>query len=501
MSLVANLKIILVPQFLNCNFQYKMVKNRIKEILAKKMVFTPTEDQAHLLDVFSDFLWDFTDSNSSQDKVLIIKGYAGTGKTSMIAALIKSLPALRLKSVLLAPTGRAAKVLSNYTQKSASTIHKKIYRQKNQKDGIGEFVLDKNLHKRTVFIVDEASMISNSSYENSIFGTGRVLDDLMEYVYTGTDCRLILVGDTAQLPPVGLSISPALNPDVIENMGFQVQDFELTQVVRQKKESGILHNATLLRQLIAKPAVGYPKMELEMFEDIRRISGEDLIEEIETCYSKFGMENTIVICRSNKRANKYNEGIRRTILWREEELGVGDYLMVVKNNYYWLSEDDKETTDFIANGDIAEVTRIGKYKDLYDKHFAEVSLRFLDYPDIEIDANVMLDTLHSETASMTSEENSKFYFAVQEDYMNLRTKKARYQKIKENPYFNALQIKFSYAITCHKAQGGQWKAVFVDQGWINEEMLDTEYLRWLYTAVTRPLTRIYLVNFKDDFFA
>ncbi|MBI9067759.1 MAG: ATP-binding domain-containing protein, partial [Salinivirgaceae bacterium] len=276
--------------------------------------------------------------------------------------------------------------------------------------------------------------------------------------------------------------------------------FELKQVVRQSEESGILHNATLLRELMANGFEGYPTLELELFNDIRRISGADLIEEIDNCYNEFGMENTIVICRSNKRANKYNEGIRSTILWREDELSIGDFLMIVKNNYFWLSEEDKETTDFIANGDIAEVTRIGKYKELYDKRFANVSLRFLDYPDIEIDANVLINTLSSETASLSSEENSKFFFTVQEDYLNLKTKKARYQKIKENPYFNALQIKFSYAVTCHKAQGGQWKAVFVDQGWLSDEMLNTEYLRWLYTALTRPVERLYLVNFKDDFF-
>lgn len=477
-----------------------MVKKHIIEIIIKKLEYEPTADQQRLIEQFADFITELADEQINQDKVFIVKGYAGTGKTSVISALVKSLPALRLKSVLLAPTGRAAKVLSVYSGKTASTIHKKIYRQKTQKDGIAEFALDKNLHKNTLFIVDESSMISNSSFENSIFGSGKVLDDLMEYVYSGVNCKLILVGDTAQLPPVGIDVSPALNYSVIDSMGFEVQEIELTQVVRQSDKSGILHNATMLRKRISDSVNGYPKFELNAFTDVVQLSGADLIEEIDNCYNSFGTDNTLVVCRSNKRANRFNEGIRRSILWREEELSIGDFLMVVKNNYYWLSEEDKEKTDFIANGDIVEITRIGKYKELYGFRFAEVSVKFLDYPELEIDVNIILDTLTSETASLSQEQNNKFFYSVMEDYTNLNTKKAKIKAVKENPFFNALQVKFSYAITCHKAQGGQWKAVFIDQGWLTDEMLNTEYLRWLYTAFTRPIDKLYLVNFKKEFF-
>lgn len=477
-----------------------MVKNHVIDIIKKHLEHEPTTDQYTLLDKLAEFVWEFSNPKASQDQVFMVKGYAGTGKTTIISALVKSLPSLQLKSVLLAPTGRAAKVLSVYANKSASTIHKKIYRQKTIKDGIGEFSLDKNLHRKTLFIVDEASMIANASGENSIFGTGRLLDDLFEYVYSDANCKLILVGDTAQLPPVRLAISPALDAKVISSMGFEVTECILSNVVRQTSESGILHNATIIRNQITEEKDGYPQFDLLNFPDITRISGADLIEELENCYHKYGSDNTMVVCRSNKRANKFNEGIRRTILWHEDELCIGDYLMVVKNNYYWLAENETETTDFIANGDIVEVTRIGKHKEIYGYRFANVSLRFLDYPDLEIEANINVDTLALETASLSGEANNKFFFAVMEDYAMLRTKKERIKAVKDNPYFNALQVKFSYAITCHKAQGGQWKAVFVDQGWLKEDMLNVEYLRWLYTAFTRPVERLYLVNFNDEFF-
>jgi exodeoxyribonuclease-5 len=343
-------------------------------------------------------------------------------------------------------------------------------------------------------------MISNESSENSIFGSGQLLNDLLEYVYTGIQCKLILVGDTAQLPPVGLSISPALNPQSIDEMGFTVLHHELSQVVRQSADSGILHNATLLRKAISEGKTGYPTIELKKFPDLYKISGAELIEQIELCYSEFGKDDTIIVCRSNKRAYKYNEGIRRTILWREDELAKGDYLMVVKNNYFWLTEEDQAKTPFIANGDIVEVTRVGKHKELYGFRFADVSLRFLDYPGLEIEANIMLDTLSSETASLTWEQNQQLFNSVMEDYAHLSTKRERVKMVKENPFFNALQVKFSYAITCHKAQGGQWRAVFIDQGWLTTDMLDTEYLRWLYTAFTRPVERLYLVNFNKEFF-
>lgn len=477
-----------------------MVKNHLSELFIKNLGKEPTTEQKELFQKLADFVWEFTDRNKSQDKVFILRGYAGTGKTSVLSALVKSLPELKLKSVLLAPTGRAAKVLSNYSGKAAFTIHKKIYRQKSMKGGMASFSLDRNLHQQTLFIVDEASMISNQSSENSFFGSGNVLNDLMEYVYSGTGCKLILVGDTAQLPPVGLTISPALDAKTIDEMGFEVEEVELKQVVRQEHDSGILSNATHIRDLVFEQTFGYPNLSLSGFKDIQRLGGADLIEELDHCYRKFGLDETIVICRSNKRANRYNEGIRRSILWREDEISVGDYLMVVKNNYFWLTDEHKAKTEFIANGDIAEITRIGKYKEIYGFRFADVSLRFLDYDDLELKTIILLDTLTSEKASLSGDENQRFFNSVIEDFAHLKTQKERVGKVKENPYFNALQVKFSYAVTCHKAQGGQWKSVFIDQGWITDEMLTTEFLRWLYTAFTRPTEKLYLVNFKDEFF-
>jgi len=477
-----------------------MVKKRITDIIIDKFQHKPTKGQYVLIDNIVNYIEDLLEKKSNSDEIFILKGYAGTGKTSIISALVNSLPALRLKSVLLAPTGRAAKVFALYSGKSASTIHKKIYRQKTQNSDIAEFAIDQNLHKNTLFIVDESSMISNSAFDNSPFGTGRVLDDLISYVYNGLGCKLILVGDTAQLPPVKLNISPALDISVMKSMGFDVVEVELTDVVRQSKESGVLHNATMLRNRINNFIKGYPKLELDEFTDIVRLSGADLIEEIDSCYNKYGIENTIVICRSNKRANRFNEGIRRSILWKEEELSTGDLLMIVKNNYYWLSEEDKIHTDFIANGDIVEIITIRKYKELYGFRFADVTVRFLDYPELEIDVNIIIDTLTSETASLSQEQNSKLFYSVMEDYQKLKTKKAKIKAIKENPYFNALQVKFSYSVTCHKAQGGQWNAVFIDQGWLIDDMLDVEYLRWLYTAFTRPIDKLYLVNFNKEFF-
>jgi exodeoxyribonuclease-5 len=477
-----------------------MVKNHIIKLLVNNLKHDPTSDQQELLEKLADFVWEFSDPKAANDKTFMVKGYAGTGKTTVISALVKSLADLKLKAVLLAPTGRAAKVLSGYANKPASTIHKKIYRQKSLKEGYAEFSLDKNLHRNTLFIVDEASMIANASSDYSVFGSGRLLDDLFEYVYSGTACKLILVGDTAQLPPVGLDVSPALDTKVIDAMGFVVEACELKQVVRQSLHSGILKNATIIRNQIAAQENGFPSITLSGFTDVRRVGGADLIEEIDNSYNKFGMDNTMIICRSNKRANRFNEGIRRTILWREDELSIGDYLMVVKNNYFWLAQAEQEATDFIANGDIVEVTRIRKYKEIYGFRFADVSVRFLDYENLEIDCWVMLDTLSSETASLTYEQNQQLFLAVMEDYAHLRTKRDKIKQVKENPYFNALQVKFSYAITCHKAQGGQWKAVFLDQGWLTDDMLNIEYLRWLYTAFTRPLERLYLVNFKDEFF-
>ena len=418
----------------------------------------------------------------------------------MLNALVKTLHLFKFQTTLLAPTGRAAKVLGSYTGKNAYTIHKRIYRQKTTTDGFGKFVLDRNLMKNCFFIVDEASMISNAAADNSLFGSGRVLDDLYEFVYTGQNCKLILVGDTAQLPPVGMEISPALDRHELELYGAEVYEHELVDVVRQELDSGILHNATNIRTLVSEnqfPMTYFP-IETMDFPDLFRISGGELIEKISNCYDRFGEQQTMVITRSNKRANKFNEGIRSTILYREAQLTVGDLLMVVKNNYFWIGEDKR--LDFIANGDIVEVLSIYNYEELYGFHFANVCLKFIDYDDLEIDCKIILETLSIETASMSYEDNQRLFEAVAEDYMDIPNKKKRWEKIKENEYFNALQVKFAYAVTCHKAQGGQWDAVFVDQGYLVEDMLNIEYLRWLYTAFTRPVKELFLVNFNKEFF-
>lgn len=472
-----------------------MLKKHIADQLLQNFGFPPTAGQELLAGKLAAFVAD-----NPVESVFLLKGYAGTGKTSMLNALVKTLSAFKFQTVLLAPTGRAAKVLSSYTGKNAYTIHKRIYRQQSSADGMGRFVLDKNLVKDCFFIVDEASMISNSSPEGSVFGSGRLLDDLYEYVYTGQNCRLILVGDTAQLPPVGMDISPALDPRELELYGLEVIDHELTDVVRQEQDSGILHNATNLREMITEDFLdpSYFPIETTGFTDISRIGGADLIEQISNCYDRFGEQQTMVITRSNKRANKFNQGIRSTILYKDSEITVGDLLMVVKNNYFWLGEDEK--VDFIANGDIVEIKAIRKYEELYGFRFANVSLKFIDYDDLEVDCKIILDTLNIESASMTQEDNKRLFQSVAEDYTDIRSKKKRWEKIRENPYFNALQVKFAYAVTCHKAQGGQWDAVFVDQGYLVEEMINKEYLRWLYTAFTRSVKELYLVNFNKEFF-
>lgn len=472
-----------------------MLKKHIQEQIYQNLGFTPTEGQKQLTEKLAAFV-----VNGDPDVLFLLKGYAGTGKTSMLNALVKTLHAFKFQTVLLAPTGRAAKVLSSYTGQSAYTVHKKIYRQKSTTDGFGQFVLDKNLAKDCFFIVDEASMIANSSNEGSVFGTGRLLDDLYEFVYTGKNCKLILVGDTAQLPPVGMEISPALDVSELEMYGATVDHHELVDVVRQEQDSGILYNATEIRSLIGEGYFfpDYFPIETESFSDIKRIGGGELIEKISDCYDKYGEEETIVITRSNKRANKFNEGIRSTILYKEAQITVGDLLMVVKNNYFWLGEDEK--LDFIANGDIVEIQSIYSYEELYGFHFANVCLKFVDYDDLEIDCKILLETLSIETASLGYEDSQRLFQSVAEDYQDIRSKKKRWEKIRENEHFNALQVKFAYAVTCHKAQGGQWDAVFVDQGYLVEDMLNVEYLRWLYTAFTRPVKELYLVNFNKEFF-
>ncbi|MCK5823434.1 MAG: AAA family ATPase [Bacteroidales bacterium] len=475
-----------------------MIKNNILNLFKKNFKYKPTNDQEKLIENLTDLILNFRIPDKDK-KIFLLKGYAGTGKTTIISSFVNVLNYLHIKTVLLAPTGRAAKVLSFYSGKNAYTIHKNIYRQKSSKDGFGKFVLNKNLHSNTFFIVDESSMISNSSNEATMFGSGRLLDDLIEYVYNDKKCMLIIVGDTAQLPPVGVDTSPALKPEILEGYNLTVNELELTEVIRQSYNSGILFNATKVREQINNMSIEfyYPKIKLDGFKDVYRLSGEDLIEEISSAYDKYGIEQTIVVSRSNKRANKYNQGIRNSILYREEEISVGDYLMIVKNNYHWLDENDK--IDFIANGDIVEITRIKNYQEKYGFRFADVSIRFIDY-NIEIDTKIILSTLTIETASLNYEQNKQLYYSILADYSDVRSKKEQYNLVKKDPFFNALQVKFSYAITCHKSQGGQWKAVFVDQGFINNDMLNVEYLKWLYTAITRSTEKLYLVNFKNDFF-
>ncbi len=471
-----------------------MIKNHIKSLLEQNLLFSPTACQKQLIEGLSEII-----GSDEQDFILLIKGFAGTGKTSMINILTRTLVQFKINVVLLAPTGRAAKVMTEYTAMPAYTIHKKIYRQQSSADGSGHFVLDKNFHKNTWFIVDEASMISNSGNENSLFGSGNLLDDLLEYVFSGIGCRLILTGDTAQLPPVGLSISPALEVFRLKEHGFNVKEYVLTEVVRQSSESGILSCATQIRKRIEqKNGIGFMTLYPEKFSDVFKISGEELIEQISSCYDKYGVFETIIVTRSNKRANLYNKGIRGSILYRENEIERGDLLMVIKNNYYWTDEDSG--IEFIANGEMAEVVSISGYEELYGFRFANVSLRFVDYENLEIDCKIFLDTLAIESAAFSQEKNRQLFESVAEDYIDIKNKKERWAKIRSNPYFNALQVKYAYALTCHKAQGGQWKAVFVDHGYLVEEMLDKDYYRWLYTAFTRSVEKLYLVNFNKNFF-
>ncbi|MDP4184098.1 MAG: AAA family ATPase [Bacteroidota bacterium] len=472
-----------------------MIKDYLYNQILEEFKYPPTEGQEKVITSLADFV-----TSDDQDSIFLLKGYAGTGKTTLVGSLVKVLDKLNIRSVLLAPTGRAAKVFSRYANKPAYTIHKKIYRQLSGADISSRFVLDRNVYSKTFFIVDEASMIANESYEKSLFGTGRLLDDLIEYVYNGKHCKLILVGDTAQLPPVGLTVSPALSVNDLDAYGMDLYDLELTDVVRQSADSGILYNATELRQMIACDDFypGYFPIEYEQFIDVKRISGAELIDTIQECYDLYGIEETIVVTRTNQRANRFNQGIRNSVLFRDAELSTGDLLMVVKNNYHWLTENDQ--ADFIANGDIAEVVKIRKYEELYGFRYANVTLRFIDYTSLEIDCKIFLDTLQINGASFPFEEQQKLYNAVSEDYTDIKNKRNRWEKVRENDYFNALQVKFAYAVTCHKAQGGQWKAVFIDQGYLTEERIDIEFLRWLYTAFTRPTERLYLVNFNKEFF-
>ena len=484
-----------------------MINSYLVQQIKGNFLYKPTLEQEKAVKFLADFLF-----SRQSDSVFLLKGYAGTGKTSLIGALVKTLDQLQQKCVLLAPTGRAAKVFSHYAQHPAYTIHKKIYRQRNFSNDLDNFSLDDNLHQHTLFIVDEASMIANDGLAGAVFGTGRLLDDLIQYVYAGTGCRLMLIGDTAQLPPVGEEESPALSADKLRGYGMEVYEAQLTEVVRQMHDSGILWNATELRRYIsAEDFLTLPSVRVEGFPDIRMVSGSELIEVINDCYGQAGMDETIVVCRSNKRANIYNNGIRAQILWREDELNTGDLLMVAKNNYFWTEQlqtdmlrngEKKEVVaqipDFIANGETAIVRRVRRTRELYGFRFADVTLAFPDYNDFELEVNLLLDTLHSDAPALPKADNDRLFYTVLEDYTDITTKRERMKKMKADPFYNALQVKYAYAVTCHKAQGGQWKNVFLDQGYMTDEYLTPDYFRWLYTAFTRATGTLYLVNYPQE---
>lgn len=467
-----------------------------------KFRYDPTPCQDALLRKVADFV------SSDEDDILVVNGYAGTGKTTAISSVISVLREYKTKCVLLAPTGRAAKVLSSYSGRPAYTVHKHIYRQKSVGgDGFGQFSLAPNKDKETLFVVDEVSLIgidAGQQQSTAAFGSGNLLEDLIAFVRSGVDCKVILIGDSAQLPPVGLDASPALLKDYMAMMGG-VTFAELSTVVRQQQESGILYNATLIRQLISQMEYGPGVMDIcdlgletDRFDDIERISGGDLIEKISDAYSKYDEDETIILCRSNKRAIRYNLGIRSTVQFKEERLVRDDKLMIVKNCYQFL--DEVEGIDYIANGDIAKLHKIWKFEERYGLHFAQARLSFPDYDDQEIEAKVILDTLESESASLTYEQSNMLYQGVNEDYSHITAKRKRWEQVREDKYYNALQLKYANAITCHKSQGGQWRCVFIDNAFWQDE-LTVDDLKWLYTALTRATEKVYLVNFKDELFS
>ncbi|MBR7031739.1 MAG: AAA family ATPase [Prevotella sp.] len=459
-----------------------MIRDELKYRILQTFGLVPTAEQEHTLDVFTDFMLD-----RQEHTVMILRGCAGTGKTTLAGAIVRALVRLQQKLILLAPTGRAAKVFSLNAGHAAYTIHRRIYRQKSAGD-LSSFSLNDNLNRDTLFIIDEASMIANQGYSDTPFGSGCLLDDLIQFVYNGMNCRMMLIGDKAQLPPVGEEESPALMTSVLRGYGMKVYECDLNQVLRQSEDSGILWNATRIRgqEMIL------PKIRLKGFVDVQVVTGDELIESLATSYSRVGMDETIVVTRSNKRANIYNQGIRNTVLDREDELCRGDQLMIVKNNYYW-TENSKEIS-FLANGDVAVVQRVRHVHEQYGFRFAEVTMQFPDYDDYELTATVILDSLMTEAPALTREQQQQLYEAVLEDYSWVVNKTDRIKKLKTDPYYNALQIKFAYAVTCHKAQGGQWAHVYLDQGYMTDDMLTPDYIHWLYTAFTRATEKLFLVN-------
>ena len=475
-----------------------MIGDELKYHILQSFGFPPTAEQAHALSVFCQFMLDRDDHVA-----MVLRGSAGTGKTTLAGAIVRTMNALKQKMVLLAPTGRAAKVFTHHAGHAAYTIHRRIYRQRTAAD-LSAFCLNVNLQRDTLFIVDEASMISNGSgREHSTFGSGCLLDDLMQYVYgPQQNCRLLLIGDRAQLPPVGEAESPALSAAMLRSYGMSVYEADLNEVLRQAQESGILHNATMIRNQNTAEGnllLALPRIRLQGFADIRIVPGDELIESLATSYSRVGQDDTIVVTRSNKRANIYNRGIRSTVLDREEELCRGDRLMIVKNNYNLPPSAEAESgLTFLANGDIATVQRVRNVHELYGFRFAEVTLQFPDYDDYELTSTVLLDTLTSEAPSLTREQQQQLFERVMEDYADIPRKQDRLKKLKQDRYYNALQVKFAYAVTCHKAQGGQWSHVYIDQGYMTDDMLTPDYLHWLYTAFTRATDRLFLVNWPQS---
>ena len=464
-----------------------------KNLIPTYLPFSPNNDQVLAIEKISEFIF-----NRDERSVFVLKGYAGTGKTNLISAFTKALPTIKWRSVLLAPTGRAAKVLSAYSQRQAQTIHKKIFRKQVDINGAVHFSLAENLHRNTLFIVDEASMISADSGGESLFNS--LLENLFEYIYSGDNCKLILIGDTAQLPPVGSNESPALNKEYLKNAFYlNIFFFELKEVARQRLESGILLNATNLRNTIDSEEFIFPTLVCK--PDVIRVSGEDLEDTLNTTMANYGEDGVIIITRSNKRANLFNQSFRNRIKLYEEDLCAGDKLMIVKNNYFWLPENNGEA-GFIANGDMVEIKRILNREELYGFNFCECVVSFVDYPNLpEQQVKILTDCLYTDNPALSQEEQKKLYESVLEDVRDEPAKGVRMSYLKSSVYYNALQVKFSYAITCHKSQGGQWPAVFIDQGYLKEENIDHGFTRWLYTAITRATEKIFLINFNEQFFS
>lgn len=470
-----------------------MLNTRIATQIYAKICFETTLSQKKIIEKLSEYLAD-----DDFSRIFVLNGFAGTGKTTLISAVVSALKDLNIKTVLLAPTGRAAKVLARYSKEKALTIHKRIYLERTNADYVSKFSLAPNREQETLFIVDEASMLANSSSDGAVFGSGALLDDLVTYVRNGRRCRLMLVGDNAQLPPVGAETSPALDPVRMARYG-EVVYASMDEVVRQEAESGILFNATLVRCMLERGIYEIPRFRMG-FPDVARLEGGEFLETLQECYDRYGRDETIVITRSNKRANRYNEGIRRNILGAEEEIESGDMLMVVKNNYHFTERIEECPIPFMANGDVARLRRLRRFEEFYGFHFAEAVLSFPDYGDPEIECKILLDTIRSESPSLTAEESRRLFDEVEQDYLDIKSRIKRFKEIRENPHYNAVQVKFAYAVTCHKAQGGQWRAVFIDRFLFGDEPMTRDRMRWLYTALTRATDRLYFVNFPDEFF-